>query len=92
MRIKIWMAQNKQGEFLCGGNLNHDLSYHLSFPFTCEHLCRQDWLMCRTKWEIEEHIRKWHRETRLYKQARCRAVRMVVSWVPYKPYEEEGAE
>lgn len=87
MKLTVWMAQNKQGEYLCRGNMNAHLSYHLCYSFDCGYLCHTDWLMYRTKWEIEEHIRKWHRETRLAKQTRCRAVKMIVSWEP----EKEGA-
>ena len=46
----------------------------------------------RTKWEIEAHIKKWHSELNadtvkrglgsLAKNARCRPVKMVVSWEP----------
>lgn len=95
MKLKVWMAESKKGKFLCRGNQNSNLSYHLCFPFTCEYLCHQDWLMCRTKQEILAHLPKWHHELRSYartstdrlaknsfKQARCHPVKMVVSWEP----------
>lgn len=80
MKIKLWMAVNKQGNFLCEGNPNPNLSYHLSYPYDCEYLCHGSWVMCRTKWEIQEHIRKWRKETRGATNTFCRATKMVVSW------------
>jgi len=91
MKVRVWMAQNKNGEYLCEGNLNPNLSYHLSYPYDCEYLRNDKWLMCRTQWELKEHIRKWHGElraddakwpkgSRFGKQARCRPVKMVVTW------------
>lgn len=92
MKMKVWMAHNKQGEFLCMGNMNAHLSYHLCYPYDCNYLCGERWLMCRTKWEIESHIKRWNSELNtdtgkrtfewLAKKARCRPVKMVVSWEP----------
>ena len=92
MKLIVWMAQNKQGEYLCMGNMNVYLSYHLCYPYDCEYLRDKRWLMCRTKWEIKSHIKKWHSELNadtvkrgfvsLAKKARCRPVKMVVSWEP----------
>lgn len=97
MKMTVWMAQNKKGEFLCWGNMNAYLSYHLCCPYDCGYLRGERWLMYRTKWEIEAHIKKWHSELdadavkkdavknglgSLAKIARCRPVKMVVSWEP----------
>ena len=89
MKLKVWMAVNGSGEFLCMGNGNKGMSYHFSYPFDSEYLRREDYIICRTKWEVEEHIRKWHGESSPYKPTagrwRCRPVRMEVSWTPAPP-------
>ena len=97
MKLKVWMAQNKKGHYLCKSHLNPLLSYYLCYPLDSELLSREDWLMCRTKREILAHLRKWHQELRYrsyastsanrrakneFREARCRPVRMVVSWEP----------
>lgn len=92
MKLTVWMAHNKQGEFLCMGNMNAHLSYHLCYPYDCEYLRGERWLIYRTKWEIERHIKNWHEELdadtvkrglgSLAKDARCRPVKMVVLWEP----------
>lgn len=95
MKLKVWMAQNKKGYYLCNSRLNPLLSYYLCYPLDSELLSREDWLMCRTKREILAHLRKWHHELRSYamtsadrraknvfRQGRCRPVKMVVSWEP----------
>lgn len=92
MKVRVWTARHISGEYLCEGNPNPHLSYHLSYPYDCEYLRHEKWLMCRTKWEIEEHIRKWHKEARacqsehpknyLFERKHwyCRPVKMVVTW------------
>lgn len=95
MKLKVWMAQNKKGHYLCKSHLNPLLSYYLCYPLDSELLSREDWLMCRTKREILAHLRKWRQELRSYertsanhiaknsfRKARCRPVKMVVSWEP----------
>ena len=92
MKLTVWTAQNKQGEFLCYGNMNAHLRYHLCYPYDCNYLRLERWIMCRTKWEVELHIKQWHSELdadtvkkglgSLSKNARCRPVKMVVSWEP----------
>ena len=99
MKLTVWMAQNKRGEFLCYDNKNLGLSYHLSFPYDCGYLSHGRWVMCSTKWEVEEHVRKFNKELRcdrviskvnpIIDRTRCRAVKMVVSW---EPYDEGGAK
>lgn len=95
MKLKVWMAQNEKGYYLCNSSENPLLSYYLCYPLDCESLRREDWVMCRTKREILIHLRKWHQELRNYertsadridknsfRQARCHPVKMVVSWEP----------
>ena len=92
MKLTVWMAQNKQGEFLCHGNMNAHLRYHLCYPYDCNYLRERRWIMCRTKLEVELHIKQWHSDLdadtvkkglgSLAKKARCRPVKMVVSWEP----------
>lgn len=99
MKLTVWTAQNKQGEFLCMGNMNAHLSYHLCYPYDCGYLRGERWLMYRTKWEIEAHIKKWHSELNadtvkrglgsLARNARCRPVKMVVSWEPATKGEDK---
>ena len=92
MKLTVWTAQNKQGEFLCHGNMNPHLRYSLCYPYDCNYLRGRRWVMCRTKWEVNLHIKQWHSELDAYtvkeglgslaKKARCRPVKMVVSWEP----------
>lgn len=92
MKLIVWMAQNRQWEYLCSGNMNAHLSYHICYPYDCEYLRGEQWLMCRTKFEIESHIKRWHSELNadtvkrglgsLAKNARCQSVKMIVSWEP----------
>lgn len=91
MKMKVWMAQDASGNYLCDGNPNPSLSYHISHPFDAEYL-RDSWLFFRTKAECEECIRKWHDEARAaasrhptnvrYERKfwHCRPVRVTVSW------------
>ena len=92
MKLTVWMAQNKNGEFLCYDNKNLGLSYHLSFPYDCGYLSHERWVMCRTKWEVGLHVKRWRIELdtdtakrglgSLANNARCRPVKMIVSWEP----------
>jgi hypothetical protein len=92
MTMIVWTAQNRNGELLAEGNPNPHLSYSFCYPYDPEYLRTTRWLFCRTKREIEEHIRKWHDEYRRALAAyprslgrrhwHCRPVRMVVSWKP----------
>lgn len=92
MKMTVWMVQNRSGDFLCMGNGNKDMSYHFSYPYDCEYMRSEDYVMCRTKHEVKEHIRKWHCESSPYKIARrwrCHPVRMVVSWEHVKTTKKE---
>ena len=95
MTRRVWMAQTKQGRYLCHSRLDPLQPYYLCNPLSWEPLSQGDWLMCRTRREISAHLRKWHRELRCYarmnanrrvkdslRQERCHPVRMVVSWEP----------
>lgn len=95
MKLKVWMAQNKQGHYLCHSILNPLQPYYLCCPLSREPLRQGDWLMCRTEREIRAHLRKWHHEIRSYartsadrraknvfRQGRCHPVKMVVSLEP----------
>ena len=95
MKLKVWMAQNEKGHYLCHSHLNPLLSYYLCYPLDSELLSREAWVMCRTKREISVHLRKWHQKLRSnertsadrrakneFREARCRPVRVVVSWEP----------
>lgn len=62
MKLIVWMAEGGNGEFLCHGNPNEGLSYHFSYPYDSEYLRKGNYVICRTKWEVQEHIRKWHME------------------------------
>lgn len=62
MKLTVWMAEGGNGEFLCHGNPNEGLSYHFSYPYDSEYLRKGNYVICRTKWEVQNHIRKWHKE------------------------------
>lgn len=95
VKLRVWMAQNKQGHYLCHSRLNPLQAYYLCCPLSWELLNQGDWLMCRTRREIRAHLRKWHQELRCYarlntnrsvknslRQGHCHPVRVVVSWKP----------
>lgn len=96
MTLRVWMAQNKQGHYLCHNRLNPLQPYSLCYPLCWEPFNSPgDWLMCRTKREIRAHLRKWHQELKSYartsadrraknvfRQGRCHPVKMVMSLEP----------
>lgn len=90
VRLEVWMAEGGNGEFLCHGNPNEGLTYHFLYPYDSEYLRKGNYVICRTKWEVQEHIRKWHKEIAAKEcgrkkkcrccQWRCKAVKVVVTW------------
>jgi hypothetical protein len=74
--INRWVAMNKQGLVLCEYNPNPNLSYHLGdlrFEILGD-FC--DVISGTRKLEIMEHIKKWNKECRNNKIAKCKAVKI----------------
>lgn len=77
--INRWVAMNKQGLVLCDYNPNPNLSYHLGV-LQFEILGgRCDVISGERRWEIMEHIKKWNKECRNNKPAKCKAVKICIT-------------
>lgn len=72
---KLWLAVTMCGEFLCHGNPNEHLSYHLTYYW--EPL--KDRIVHGTRrWEIMEHIKKWNKQCR-GKVFKCKPVKVTIT-------------
>jgi len=90
MKMIVWMGKTKGGEFLCYGNPNDGMSYHICFPHDHQYLANEPWILRRAKWAIEEDCRKWNKEVRAksgFKKSRlavCEPVKIEVTWKEVK--------
>lgn len=74
-----WVAMNKQGLVLCDYNPNPNLSYHLGILQFEILRDRCDVISGERKWEIMEHIKKWNKEYRNNKTAKCKPVKVTIT-------------
>lgn len=80
--MKIWMAANKQcSQFLCEGNVNDGLSYHLGYPHNGRYLMDR-FVFRDRKFEIVEDCRKWNNELkeRGHHDGKVFPIRVNITW------------